>query len=366
MVYFTSLSGFYYRKGYWGGNGFRGLMTYMVNGTLRGVNAGYFGLGDSWGTSWSSNKHNTSYVFLESLLPEFLVYLVLIVLSIVAAFFIRGGGRWPHLAWVLRFYWVIGFGFTFLIRGSLIWRVFFSGGNNDGVIYFSFVVAIITMICVLAEFVYLLYQAFVVMKISFSKGGDYGARKIVPDVLYWTVVLEAKNAFMNGGLADKNCVSRCYNFLWIWRWIVIWLLFTVIWGEGRTVNFITFLIQVGWLIFTIIAVVSKNVFQDKTVGVCMIIQEFAIVIVYLMALIFMVDNHAHHKFPPIFIYVIAIVMFIFWVAAIILEFVILVLGFMASTGNMSGGSSNRRVVGTGHTTTTTVTTSRTEVHTTRK
>lgn len=161
-----------------------------------------------------------------------------------------------HLFWVLRLFWVISFGFTLLVRLSLVLRFYYyysdlpSSSNSSNYVLLSLVVSFVVSIFVLLEFLNLLYHSFRSTTVSYTRDGDHGSRIIVLVMLFQHVIRDLKNSFLGYIGADKEWKVRCYNFLWIWRWLLVWGIYTFLYKSRVVVTLVAVVINLVWLIFT--------------------------------------------------------------------------------------------------------------------
>ena len=177
------------------------------------------------------------------------------------------GNKWCHLFHSLRLIWVLCFGFLFITRSTLIWKFWWDNDDNDFYVHSSFFWSIIFTILIIAEFVILGIHAFKYTVVKYQTGRD----PVELQVLVTAVIRDLKGAFMRYDILDKCRHTRFYNIGWIWRWIIIWLFFTIFSHFRASITLFTVLIHVLWLCYTIFCSAKAKIFFNPLTGYLMIV-----------------------------------------------------------------------------------------------
>lgn len=328
----------------------RGFMTYLTWGALKGVNAGWFGFSDEmFEESQYEDKYHHTIVFWEGLIPELVIYVILLVLS---SFICCGGSLSSSSSWmvnlsnlfaVLRKYWILSFGFTFLIRSILVIKWYFEMEDRewDQFMYTNIGSTAIVVLATLVEYIELLWESIGQTSVASAASSFFSSKTSSNQIQYKLVVRNTKNAYIDFSKSDSDCSTRCYNFYWIWRWVVIIpvysSLFTPLDSDKLYMEMAVTVIQIAWFIYTVLVSMCHKIFHNKLVGYFLCLQEFMIVIIHLGALVFYYDDKNNNDdLSEEMVTGMSMTIIGCWFGAIICQVLVFVLGILTSMEVKSG------------------------------
>ena len=133
-------------------------------------------------------------------------------------------------------------------------------------------------------------------------------------------------SYEKGEKGDIFC--RLYNPIWIIRWLIVVLLFSIFHKEKRTINLLTFFIHVIFLIFHIFCAFIYKTHHSVSIQVVMTLEEFSICLMYLMSSIFSFDDvkDQESQMSKAGVWIVAIILFFSFFIAILCDLALLIIG----------------------------------------
>ena len=131
-------------------------------------------------------------------------------------------------------------------------------------------------------------------------------------------------SYEKGEKGDIFC--RLYNSIWMIRWIIIVLLFSLLQKEKRTVNILAFLVHIFFLAFHIFCAFFYKTHYSITIEVIMTLEEVSICLMYLMSFILSIDDAKDSQFGAASVWIISIILILSFFAALVCDFTLLVIG----------------------------------------
>ena len=260
-------------------NSFHSIAHDFITNEFQTVNDGYFGM-----RSFIFKNDDAKTNFYEACLFEFVIYIVLLIISLCCIRWMKTGNTFANSIHNFRLIFVLTFGFMMLGRISYVWGYYVGSSKKNTEDLISFVFAILFVVCMIIELVFLLVTAFAESKLTYLIYYDNKGRvvdkenNVIAEVLHSCIHKDLKTAFMDYSNADHDPVSRVYNIAWIWRWFLAWMIYTIFQEDSSAINLVIMVLHIVWLVFTCYAAfMRRGIFFSKLIGIVMTIEDALVV-----------------------------------------------------------------------------------------